>query len=46
MECTPGQSHNYIEWAKAVRLALRSEKKLGFTDRTILILQNDPRKEE
>lgn len=41
-----GQSHIYIEWAKVVRLTLHSKKKLRFIDWTILIPENDPKKED
>lgn len=40
------KDNNYNEWAKAIRLALHSNRKLGFIDGLILEPKNDPDKEE
>lgn len=40
------KDNNYIEWAKAIRLALRSKRKLGFIDGLILMPTDDPDEKE
>lgn len=40
------KDNNYEEWAKAMRIALHSKKKLGFIDDLIQKLVNGPDKKE